>query len=205
MIKIEKLKKVYGDRTVLDIDYLEIKKGECVVLTGHNGSGKSTLLKILAGTLRASEGNVETEGDAYYLPQQSLPFNKSVKKNILYCLEGDRKYKKELCEKILTSFDLKHLEAKNAKGLSGGECQRLALARVLSRKADIILLDEPTSAADSESRKKINRLIASYCKKTGCTLIMTSHTDALPEGINIKNIKLCDGKIIRNKEEENNA
>lgn len=203
MIKAENLKKLYGGRTVLDIDYLEIGKGECVVLVGHNGSGKSTLLKILAGVLKATQGTVEVRGDVYYLPQQSLPFNKSVKNNILYCLEGDRKSRSGICEEILTAFDLKHLEAKNAKGLSGGECQRLALARVLSRKTDILLLDEPTSAADSESRKRINSLIADYYKKTGCTLIMTSHTDDLPEGIKIKTVRLCDGKIMRNEEEKN--
>lgn len=201
MIKAENLKKVYGDRTVLDIESLEIKKGECVVLTGHNGSGKSTLMKIIAGTLKPSHGSVKTKGEIYYLPQNSLPFNKSVRKNILYCLKGNKRSKNELCEKLLEAFNLKHLESKNAKNLSGGECQRLALCRVLSRKADIILLDEPTSAADSESRKKVNRLIAEYHIKTGCTLIMTSHTDDLPEGIDIKVIKLADGRIIKEEKD----
>ena len=100
MIKINNLKKLYGDRTVLDIKSLEIKKGECVVLTGHNGSGKSTFLKILAGTENKTEGDVFTKGQIYYLPQQSLPFNKSVKSNILYCLEGRKSEKNELCEKF---------------------------------------------------------------------------------------------------------
>ena len=62
MIKISGLRKIYGERTVLDIPYLEINKGECVVLTGHNGSGKSTLLKILAHTEDKTEGNVLSDG-----------------------------------------------------------------------------------------------------------------------------------------------
>ena len=195
MIKINNLKKLYGDRTVLDIKSLEIKKGECVVLTGHNGSGKSTFLKILAGTENKTEGDVFTKGQIYYLPQQSLPFNKSVKSNILYCLEGRKAEKNELCEKILDAFNLKYLENKNAKTLSGGECQRLALARVLCKKGDIILLDEPTSAADSKGRELINKLICEYCEKTGCTLVMTTHTGEYPKLKNLRIIELCDGKI----------
>lgn len=195
MIKINNLKMLYGNRTVLDIPDLEIKKGECVILTGHNGSGKSTLLKILAGTVNKSEGEVSAEGQIYYLPQQSLPFNKSVKNNLLFCLEGKRQEQKELCRKLLCAFDLKHLENKNAKTLSGGECQRLALARVLCKKGDIILLDEPSSAADSKGRGLINSLIRQYCKETGCTLVMTTHTGEYPNISNLRIIELCDGKI----------
>lgn len=202
MIEIKKLKKLYGDRTVLDIPELIIKKGECVILTGHNGSGKTTLIKILAGTLGQSEGEVQKEGSVYYLPQQSLPFNMSVRKNILYCLEGSRKSKNEAAERLLEALKLKELESKNAKTLSGGECQRLSLARVLTKKADILLLDEPTSAADAESRRLINEVIAEYYRKTGCTLVMITHTEEFPPIENIRVIKLCDGKITEDKEEK---
>ncbi len=203
MIKLTNLTKRYGDRTVLDIEALVAEKGECIVLTGHNGSGKSTLLKILARTLCESSGEVTVTGNLYYLPQHCIPFNKSVRRNINFCLEGDRKSKNARCEEILDAFNLKHLENKNAKTLSGGECQRLCLARVLCRRADIILLDEPTSAADKESRAIINSLILSYQKKTGCTVIMTSHTEEIPNFERVKIINLCDGKITEIREENN--
>ncbi len=202
MIKINGLKKLYGDRTVLDIPVLEIKKGEHVILTGHNGSGKSTLLRILAGTENKTEGDAFTKGRLYYLPQQSLPFNKSVKSNILYCLDGKRKERNESCKKILDAFNLKHLENKNAKTLSGGECQRLALARVLCKKGDIILLDEPSSAADSKGRELINEIISQYCEKTGCTLVMTTHTGEYPSLKKLRIIELCDGKIKSDTKED---
>lgn len=203
MIEIKNLTKTYGNRTVLDIDSLSVKKGECIVLTGHNGSGKSTLIKILAGTLKQSSGEVKKSGQVYYLPQSCLPFNKSVKGNITYCLSGNRKEKFARCDKILQAFNLKHLENKNAKTLSGGECQRLCLARVLCKKADIILLDEPASAADKESRAIINSLVVKYQKQTGCTVIMTSHTEELPLFEKVRIIKLCDGRITEAKEESN--
>ncbi len=203
MIEIIKLTKRYGDRTVLDVERLEIEKGECIVLTGHNGSGKSTLLKLIAGTVRESSGEVKKEGALYYLPQSYVPFNKSVRKNIICCLDGDRKKKGVRCDEILDAFRLKHLEHKNAKTLSGGECQRLCLARVLARRADIILLDEPTSAADKQSRAVINSLIREYQQRTGCTVIMTSHTEEIPEFEKVKIISLCDGKITQIREVKN--
>lgn len=195
MIKIKNIKKLYGNRTVLSVSDLEIKKGECVVLTGHNGSGKTTLMKILAGTLNATEGQLDIRGDIYYLPQQCLPFNKSVRKNILYCLDEGKKEKNEICEELLDAFRLKELENKNAKTLSGGELQRLALARVFAKKADILLLDEPTSAADKQSRLIINSLIAEYFRKTGCTLVMITHADELPPIDEVRIIRLYDGEI----------
>lgn len=202
MIEIKNLKKIYGDRCVLDIEKLSINKGECVILKGHNGSGKSTLLKILAGTESKTDGEIAMTGQAYYLPQQSLPFNRSVRSNILFCLDGERKSKNELCDRILDALNLKQLENKNAKTLSGGECQRLALARALCRKADIILLDEPSSAADTEGRRLINEIICKYRKETGCTVIMTTHTGELPETDNMRIVELCDGKIIKEERGE---
>ena len=63
MIKINNLKKLYGDRTVLDIKSLKIKKGECVVLTGHNGSGKSTLMNIITDNLKTDSGEILFDGE----------------------------------------------------------------------------------------------------------------------------------------------
>lgn len=195
MIEIQNLKKVYGDRTVLDIPYLKIENHEKLILTGHNGSGKSTFLKILAGIIKADAGSVSLDGQLYYLPQQSIPFDKSVRKNILYALEGNKKEKETVCEEILKRLNLTHLKNKNAKTLSGGECQRLALGRVLAKKGDILLLDEPTSAADSESAKLIQKEIENYCKETGCILIMTTHSREEAESIDGRKIIFSDGKI----------
>ena len=193
MISIKNIKKTYGDRTVLDIPSLEIKKGERLVLIGPNGSGKSTLIKILAGTIKATRGEVTSDRDLYYLPQQSLPFSMTVRKNVLYCLSGSKEEKEKRCDELLKMLHLSHLEGKNAKKLSGGEAQRLALCRVLAKKGDIILLDEPTSAADIESEEIIEQAIKDYADESGCTLIIATHSPAQAKKFAKRIIMLHDG------------
>ncbi len=194
MIKIKELKKVYGNRTVLDIDSMEVKKGETVVIVGPNGSGKSTLLKILSGVIKQTSGDFSSEGVMYYLPQQSVPFGKSVKKNILFSIK-DKSDAEKRTEDILNLFNLKALSDKNAKSLSGGECQRLSLARILINKADIILLDEPTSAADIEGTEIIENALKEYKNKTGCTILMATHSPRQAMELADRIVMLKDGII----------
>ncbi len=194
MIEIRNLKKAYGDRVVLNIPYMKIEKGEKILLTGHNGSGKSTLLKILAGVITDYEGEITLGGEVAYLPQQSVPFRGSLRKNIMYAMKGDKKEKKARCDELIDSLSLGALADKNATGLSGGECQRLCLARVMAVGGDVLLLDEPTSAADRESTALMEKMIVSYCEEKGCTLLMTTHSEGQPERIGGKIINLCDGE-----------
>lgn len=201
MIKLRNLKKIYGDRTVLDIEKLIFKKGETVAIVGPNGSGKSTLLKIIADTIKADSGDIEKKGKLLYLPQQSIPFRKSVRKNILFSMKiSDNKEKR--CDEILEELCLTELSDKNAKGLSGGECQRLALARLLVNDCDFLLLDEPSSAADIEGTEIIEKTINNYKNKTGCGVIMTTHSPVQALKLANRIIMLCNGKIIEDGKPE---
>lgn len=195
MIEIKSLKKVYGDRTVLDIPYLLIGDGETVVLTGHNGSGKSTLLKILSSVITPTSGIITKVGSVYYLPQQSIAFDKTVEKNVLYSLNNEKANKQKICDEVLEKLNLTALKYKNAKKLSGGETQRLALARVLAKKGDILILDEPTSSADVSSASLIIDTILEYKCKTNCTLIITTHNPSEAKKIGGRHICLTEGKI----------
>lgn len=195
MIKIENIKKIYGDRTVLDLSSLEFRKGETTVVVGPNGSGKSTLLKILAGIIKAEESNFSADGKILYLPQQSVPFSKTVEKNIYFSLTDSDK-KEEKCRDILTALGLIHLKDKNAKTLSGGECQRLALARVLVNECDFLILDEPSSAADIEGNELIEKAILDYKEKTGCGVIMTTHSPVQAKVLGDRIIMLHSGEAI---------
>lgn len=195
MIKIGSVKKIYGERTVLNISDLEFKKGVTTVIVGPNGSGKSTLLKIIAGIIKGEENDFSAEGKILYLPQQSVPFSKTVEKNIYFSLEKEEN-KKEKCLDILTALGLIHLKDKNAKTLSGGECQRLALGRVLVNDADFLILDEPSSAADIEGNELIEKAILSYKEKTGCGIIMTTHSPAQAKSLGDRIIMLHSGEVV---------
>lgn len=190
MIECSNLVKTYGEKTVLNISHLQIKKGETVVIVGPNGSGKSTLLKIISDVLTPSSGQKKVSGKLYYLPQQSIPFSKTVRKNLLMCNKDEAR-----CEKLLQKLLLKDLQSKSAKGLSGGECQRLALGRVLMNNADFLVLDEPSSAADIENARIIEDTIKEYKAETGCGILMTTHSPKQAQKLADRIIMLCDGKI----------
>ena len=190
MISIKNLKKCYGERTVLDIRQLKIHDGDTVAFAGANGSGKTTLLRILAGTLKATEGEVDISKEVLYLPQQSYAFRGNLLKNIT--LGGaDKNEAKHLLEKL----ELSHLTDKKASSLSGGELQRLALCRLLVRDCRLLLLDEPTSACDAEGAQLVISAIKDYQKKNGCTVLMSTHSPVLAANAADRLIILNSGKI----------
>lgn len=174
MPEIENLTKNYGEKTVLSIDRLTIQKGETLAVTGPNGSGKSTLLKILAGLIKADSGTADGFGKVLYMPQSSYAFSMSVEKNVLYAMSGDDKA--ERAEKILKRLGLYDLKDRNAKKLSGGETQRLALARLLVCECDTLVLDEPSGAVDIDGTDYVWRAIEEYKKENGCTVIFSTHS-----------------------------
>ena len=130
------LKKTYNGRTVLDIPETEIPDGSITAVCGHNGSGKSTLGKILAGIVKEDSGKTLNTGlSVGYMRQSSLPFRMSVKRNLL--LNADRhlskKEKLERAETLMDAIGLKAYASANAAKLSGGQTERMALARILMK------------------------------------------------------------------------
>ena len=190
MIEIRNLKKCYGERTVLLIPELKFKKGETAVLAGANGSGKSTLLKILAGTVKPTEGSITFPEKILYMPQQSYAFRGDLVRNML--ISGAEK---QNALRLLEKLGLGSLSDKKAKSLSGGELQRLSLCRVLSKECDLLLLDEPTSSCDSQGAELVINAVKEYREKYGCTVIMSTHSPMLAAGAAERLIVLCDGKI----------
>ena len=190
MAEIKNLKKRYGDRTVLDIPSLIFRSGETAALAGANGSGKTTLLKILAGLIKPDEGEKNAPQSKLYMPQQSYAFRGDLVRNILIC-GGEKSEALSLLDKL----GLAHLAGKKAKSLSGGELQRLSLCRVLSKECDLLLLDEPTSACDAAGAELVTKMIAEYKEKTGCTVIMSTHSPALAVNAADRLIILGDGVI----------
>lgn len=175
MITINVQKK-YGERLVLDIQDLTFKRGVNYALVGANGSGKSTLLKIIDNQIKA-DGTIEKEKlIVSYMPQKSYAFNLSVINNILLPVKAqDRKSMYEKATELIASLGLSHLTKKNASHLSGGETQRMALARTLMLPSDLLLLDEPTAAMDIGSSIIARDVINKY-KNTQSSLILATHS-----------------------------
>ncbi len=190
MIEIRDLKKSYGERTVLDIPALTVKDGEALALAGPNGSGKTTLLRLLSGLLKSSGGTVKKPGKVLYMPQQAYAFKGDLIRNVT--LAGcDRSEADRLLEKL----ELSALAHKKAASLSGGELQRLSLCRVLSVDCELLLLDEPTGACDARGAELVINAIREYRSKTGCTVLISTHSPVLALNAADRLIILNSGRI----------
>lgn len=162
--------KTYDGMRVLDFPGLELKSGKIYAILGANGSGKSTFARIAAGILPADQKCL-IPGSVGYLPQKPYAFRTSVKKNIL--LTGGEE---EKAAALMDALQIRHLEKKRADRLSGGETARMALARLMMKRYDMVILDEPTAAMDMETTSAAEELILKYAKDTGCILILVTHS-----------------------------
>ena len=196
---IPALKKTYRDKTVLDIPETAIRGGSITAVCGRNGSGKSTLARILAGVIKDDSGtSLALSGHTGYMCQASLPFRLSVRKNLL--LNADKNCSKEenqqRADRLLEKIGLQEYAKKNAARLSGGQTQRMALARVLMKSYDLLILDEPTASMDQAAIPATEKLILDYQKRTGCTILLITHSPEQAERLADQVLLLDEGKIV---------
>lgn len=171
-MKIFAFSKTYEDRCVLDFPGMELQPGKIYAVIGANGSGKSTFAKILAGIAAADKrGRLAEPAAIGYMPQKNYAFRMSTRKNIL--LNGKDSSR---AEKLMDAVQLRHLENKRADRLSGGETARMALARLMMKRYDLVILDEPTAAMDMETTLLSEELILEYVRETGCGVILVTHS-----------------------------
>lgn len=162
--------KTYDGVKVLDFPGLELKPGKIYAILGANGSGKSTFARIAAGILPADQ-KCRIPDSVGYLPQKPYAFRMTVKKNIL--LTGGSP---EQADALMEALSLTALQDKRADKLSGGETARMAMARLMMKRYDMVILDEPTAAMDMETTSAAEKLILKYAKDTGCILILVTHS-----------------------------
>ena len=143
---------------------------DITAIVGPNGSGKSTFARIAAGILPADQ-KCRIPCSVGYLPQKPYAFRMTVKKNIL--LTGGSP---EQADALMAALSLTALQDKRADRLSGGETARMAMARLMMKRYDMVILDEPTAAMDMETTSAAEELILRYARDTGCILILVTHS-----------------------------
>lgn len=173
-VRVRGLVRAFGPRRVIDGLDLDIAPGEFVALLGHSGCGKSTLLRVLAGLDRDIEGTVTVprrRAVAFQAPRL-LPW-KRVWRNVVLGLPG--RADRALAEHYLAEVGLSERASVWPKTLSGGEAQRVSLARALVRRPDLLLLDEPFGALDALTRVRAQQLVGELWIRHNCGVLLVTH------------------------------
>jgi len=169
-----------GKLTILDGVTLTISPGAPTVLIGPNGSGKTTLLRVMMGLLAPTKGRVTWGGRQHAPPQRRaimfqrpVMLRRSAAGNVRYALDGSRDSDARVAE-LLALVGLAGIERRPARRLSGGEQQRLALARALARDPELLLLDEPAASLDPAATKAIEDIVRAVAAR-GVKVVMSTH------------------------------
>ncbi len=218
-MKIIELKSVtiYQNKEAVlqDVDF-QLSEGEMAYLIGRTGSGKSSLLKTLYGELplMEGEGNV-SEFDLRNLKRKQIPFlrrkigivfqdfqllmDRTVLKNLLFVMQSTGWNNKSLMEKramdLMEMVGIGHKANQMPHKLSGGEQQRVSIARALVNHPELILADEPTGNLDGETSEEIMRLIMAVAKETNAAVLMATHDLDIVEKFPGRVIRIEDGHL----------
>ncbi|AZV58489.1 ABC transporter ATP-binding protein [Clostridium sp. AWRP] len=203
----------YPSRSVLKDINFSVKKGECVAILGTNGAGKSTLLKCINHILKAQSGTVLIEGDEIfklspmklaqrigYVSQQQASVRTTVFDSVLL---GRKPYIKwniskediEIVNKAVKTLGLEDYSLRYLDELSGGELQKVVIARALAQKPEVLLLDEPTSNLDLKNQLEVIRIIREIVNTQQIAAIMIVHDLNLAIRFADKFVLLKDGSI----------
>ena len=210
LVELRNVTKRYGENIALDRITLSVEEKEILSLLGPNGSGKTTLLRLMAGLEKPDEGEVYLDGHRVNDPrrmrrrstmvfQRTVVFSTTVYKNIAYGLRvrglPERDVEKKVME-TLRLVKLKGYKRRHARDLSGGEQQRVSLARALVLEPKLLLLDEPTANLDPENTAIIEEVVYGINKERGTTIVMATHNIFQVEDIAGRVALLSRGKIV---------
>ena len=215
MIEVKNIWKTFGDLEVLKGVNLTVQKGEIVAIVGKSGAGKTTLLQIIGTLDQPTKGEVLINGERLMtkgekelaafrnkhigfifqfhqlLPEFTALENVCIPAMIAREKESDYKAR---AVQLLTELGLKDRMNHKPNELSGGEKQRVAAARALMMKPDIILADEPTGSLDEKNKKELSELLQKLRKEYGQTILLVTHDKELA-GIADRVIEIVDGRM----------
>lgn len=176
LINVNNLSVSYGANTVLRNVTLDIEPGEIVTIVGPNGSGKTSLLRAIIGAVAPSQGRIAKKSGLRigYVPQK-LHIDATLPMTVERFLRLSGKVAKADCTAALETAGVPDLAKRQMSGLSGGQFQRVLLARALINRPDIILLDEATQGLDQPGSAAFYRRIEEVRRETGCAVLMISH------------------------------
>jgi tungstate transport system ATP-binding protein len=210
--EVQDLAFAYDGPPVLEIDHLRVPAGNIVALVGPNGSGKTTLLHALAFLETPQRGSVRLFGESQtsdnllvlrrkvsLLLQIPYLFHDTVLGNVMWGLRMRGLPRKKSRERALASLEkvgLSGFEKRPARSLSGGESQRVALARSLALDPEVLLLDEPSNHLDRESASRIEEIVLDMNGKHGKTIILATHDAFTVKKLAHQVINLVQGKIL---------
>ena len=216
MIKIRGIKKSFGSLEVLKGIDLDIERGKVISIVGSSGAGKTTLLQIMGTLDEADSGSVIIDGvdvmklnDAQrsafrnkhmgfvFQFHQLLPEFTALENVMMPALIGGvpKRIARQRAEELLGFMGLKDRSSHKPNELSGGEKQRVAVARALVCKPDVVFADEPSGSLDTQNKQELHRLFFDLRDKMGQTFVIVTHDGALADGSDRK-IMMKDGAII---------
>ncbi|TFH30694.1 MAG: ABC transporter ATP-binding protein [Deltaproteobacteria bacterium] len=213
LYRLRSVTKKYGTNVAVDIGALTIDSGRLYTLAGANGAGKSTLLGILAFLTPPTTGEILYAGERIdwksdivrglrrkvtLLHQSPYLFGGTVFRNVAYGLKARGIAGEDTLravDRALEAVGLEGFRDRDARELSGGEAQRVAMARALAPAPEVLLLDEPLANIDRETAGVLEAVIASLPSR-GTTVVMTTHAPDPPAGRNVGSIVLDGGKVV---------
>lgn len=191
ILAVENIKMIKTKRLILDVPKLELGQGEVLSLVGHNGAGKSTLLQVLALLQKPTQGTVFFDGQPVHksdmfavrrqmaaVLQEALLLDTTVFKNAAVGLQLRKVPRKEIETRVtpwLERLGVAHLAKQSVRTLSGGEAQRVSLARALVIKPRVLFLDEPFSALDTPTREAILDDLHGILKESSMSAVFITH------------------------------
>jgi putative ABC transport system ATP-binding protein len=210
VLRAEHLTRVVEGRAIVDDVSLSIDRGEVVAITGPSGSGKSSLLRLLNRLDEPTDGSVYLEALSYralaprelrrrvgMLLQSPYLFPGTVAANLAY---GPAAHGEDLddaaVEELLESVGLGGYASRDVGRLSGGEAQRVSLARTLANRPEVLLLDEPTSALDEAAQLGVERLICGVIGERDLTCLIVTHDRAQASRMAQRAVVLESGRVV---------